>query len=134
MIKTADEFVALRQSEIKEEQDRASHEPAELGVWMEVIEKYPDYKKWVIHNKTIQIEILELLAKDKDPNVRSDVARKRKISDLIFDLLSVDPDESIRHTLISNTKLNADQLKKIKVNDSAWLKKALEEKLKNINS
>ncbi len=134
MIKTADEFIKLRQSDIKEEQERATHEQADLSVWREVVEKFPDFKTWVIHNKTIQTEILELLAKDKDPNVRSDVARKRKISDTIFNMLSVDLDVNVRHALISNTKITLDKLKLIKVDDSTWLKNAVEEKLRNASS
>ena len=58
MIKDADEFYRLRNSELPEEYNRAANESAELETWLDVIEKYPDMKVWVIHNKTIQIEIL----------------------------------------------------------------------------
>jgi hypothetical protein len=131
MIKTAEEFIKLRQSELKEDQEQATHQPADLNVWIDVINKYPEFKTWVIHNKTIQIEILETLAMDKDPKVRCDVARKRKINESIFNVLSVDSDENVRHALISNTALTLEQLKKIKVDNSAWLTNALNEKIKN---
>ena len=39
---------------------------------------YPDLKKWVIHNKTVPLEILEQLSKDRNSNVRIEVARKKK--------------------------------------------------------
>ena len=131
MIKTAEEFIRLRQSELKEDQERATHEPADLNVWTDVVNKYPEFKTWVIHNKTIQIEILETLAKDKDANVRYDVARKRKINASIFNTLSVDSDENVRHALISNTALTIEQLKKINVANSAWLTNAVDEKIRN---
>jgi len=121
MIKTADEFVALRTSDNLDEQYRAGHDSADINVWLDVINSYPDYKAWVVYNKTIQIEILELLCTDEDPEVRADVARKRKINDYIFKTLVIDPNEDVRYALICNTKLTLKQLEAIKVDDSSWL-------------
>lgn len=132
MIKTVDEFITLIQSDNIDEQYRATHDTADISVWLEVIKNYPDFKTWVIHNKTIQIEILEILCGDKDPKVRSDVARKRKINDAIFNALSVDSDETVRYTLMCNTNLSADKIKTIKVDDSNWLRKQLEDRTRNI--
>lgn len=132
MIKTAKEFIQLRQSENTEDQYRASHDLAEMDVWLEIIDIYPEFKKWVIHNKTIPIEILETLCHDNDPNVRSEVARKRKINDKIFNALSIDVDENVRYALMCNTKLTIEQIKKIKVNDSVWLAEKLSSKLETL--
>jgi hypothetical protein len=131
MIKTGDEFITLRQNENMDEQYRASHNTPDIKVWSEVIKNYPAFKTWVIHNKTIQIEILEILSADKDPNVRSDVARKRKINDIIFNTLSVDPDENVRYALMCNTNLSVDKIKTIKVDDSIWLTEQLADKIQN---
>lgn len=131
MIKTADEFIALRQSANLDEQHRASHDNADISVWLDIIKNYPNFKTWVIHNKTIQIEILEILCEDKDPNVRSDVARKRKINDKIFNLLSVDPDENVRYALMCNTNLTLDKKQNIKMDDSQWLTKQFVDVAKN---
>ena len=130
MIKSPEEFRKLRLSDNLEEQSRSVLEPAELQTWFKVIEKYPDLKKWVAHNKTIQIEVLEHLAKDKDVGVRCVVARKRKINHQIFDSLKADKDETVRHALICNTKLPIDLKKQIKVDDSEWLKEELNGKIK----
>jgi hypothetical protein len=130
MIKSADEFIRLRTSEIEEEYSRAANDSADISIWNEVIEKYPDYKEWVIHNKTIQIGILEKLSFDKDPRVRSAVARKRKINDRIFATLSTDNNEDVRYVLMCNPKLTVDKLKQIKTSDSDWLTKKLDERLK----
>jgi hypothetical protein len=94
MIISAEEFVRLRTSDLPEDQDKASHDFADFSVWIDVIKDHPELKIWVIHNKTIPIEILHLLSKDEDSNVRSAVARKRKIDDAIFNLLATDPDET----------------------------------------
>ena len=131
MIKTAEEFIRLRTSEVLEEYLRAAHDTADISTWIEVIEKHPDFKRWVIHNKTVPIEILELLTLDMDPNVRSEVAIKRKINDKIFVTLSRDKDENVRYALMCNTKLSIDKLKQIETNDSAWLTKKLKEILRD---
>ena len=109
MITSAAEFVRLRTSDLKEEQDRASHDTADAAVWVDVIQNFPDYKVWVAHHKTVPIHVLEILAQDKEVEVRQVVARKRKINDSIFSLLFVDKDENVRHALICNTKLAKDK-------------------------
>ncbi|MCZ8286095.1 MAG: HEAT repeat domain-containing protein [Bacteroidia bacterium] len=134
MIKTADEFITLRQSDNMDEQYRAGHDTSEISVWLEVIKNYPDFKTWVIHNKTIQIEILEILCSDDNPKVRADVAGKRKINDKIFDLLSVDSDENVRYALMCNTKLTLDKKQTIKMDDSPWLTKKFADMVKNAST
>ena len=79
-------------------------------------------KVWVIHNKTIQIEILEKSAIDIDPDVRSTVARKRKINDKIIELLSNDSDENVKYSLICNTKIGLEHLRTISTDGSDWFK------------
>ena len=132
MIKSVDEFLRLRTSEIKEDYDRAVNDEAEISTWIEVIEKHPDYKQWVVHNKTVPIKILEMLTFDEDPAVRGAVAKKRKINDKIFMALSKDRDETVRYALICNTKLTSDQLQQIETGDSDWLNEQLEERLEKI--
>jgi hypothetical protein len=134
MINSADEFIQLRQSEDLNMQRRAGNDSADISVWHEIVQRFPDLKSWVVQNKTIPLEILELLAKDKDPNVRSEVARKRKISDAIFSYLSVDVDENVRYALMCNTKLPLDKKQTIKVDDSTWLTEKLAEIVLNASS
>ncbi|MGO4249462.1 hypothetical protein AB4Y87_19790 [Paenarthrobacter sp. RAF54_2] len=78
MIQSAAEFVRLRSSEDPAEYHRAAHEEADVSVWLDVIDKYPDMRFWVAHNKTVPLEILELLASDPDVRVRSFVATKER--------------------------------------------------------
>lgn len=134
MIKSADEFIRLRTSELQDEYERAANDAADISTWTEVIEKYPDFKEWVIHNKTVPIEILETLTLDKDPKIRSAVARKRKINDKIFRTLSRDKDESVRHALMWNTNLTVDKLRLIEISDSEWLTKQLSERILGIEN
>jgi hypothetical protein len=99
-----------------------------------VIEKYPNYKEWVIHNKTVPLEILELLTSDENSTIRSAVARKRKINEKIFETLSRDKDENVRYALMCNTNLTIDQLKQIEIADSDWLTNQLNERIKELKN
>ncbi len=103
MITSAEEFVALRSSEIKAEYDRAAMEEAPSSVWREVIKKYPDYLRWVVHNKTVPLEILEELCV-VDAASRPFIARKRKLSTALFENLSQDINSSVRLGIASNKK------------------------------
>ena len=132
MIESAEHFKKLRLSEDLEEQRLSTLDSADIEVWYEVINKYPELREWVVANKTIQIEILEHLATDSDSKVRYAVARKRKINDSIFNLLKSDPDETVRHSLLYNTKLPLEKKRQIKVDDSDWLTHELNLKIKNI--
>ena len=96
--------------------------------------QYPDFKIWVIHNKTIPIEILEILSRDSDAEVRSAVARKRKINQTIKLDLSQDIDQNVRFALMSNSTMTITELNQIRVEDSAWLKEQIEERKRNAYS
>jgi hypothetical protein len=61
VIASAEEFARLRQSDDLDEQHRASWDCAPVEVWLAVIERFPDLRWWVAHNKTVPLEILELL-------------------------------------------------------------------------
>ncbi|MCR8633900.1 hypothetical protein [Paenibacillus radicis (ex Xue et al. 2023)] len=76
MINSAEEFVGLRLSENVDDYLRAAREEANINIWLEVIGKYPDLKYWVAHNKTVQMEVLEVLSDDLCWRVRHMVASK----------------------------------------------------------
>ena len=134
MLTSAAEFIRLRKSDDLREQKRASKDFADINVWLEIIAKYPDFKIWVIHNKTIPVEILEILSRDSDAEVRSAVARKRKINQTIKLDLSQDIDENVRFALMSNSTMTITELNQIRVEDSAWLKEQIEERKRNAYS
>jgi hypothetical protein len=107
MITSAEEFVRLRTSEIKEEYDRAAHEDAPDEVWLEVIERYPDMRVSVAYNKTIPDSIIEILSNDPDDRVRWFIAQKRKTPPAILEKLARDADAGIRNTVAINRKTPA---------------------------
>ncbi|MFI8127055.1 hypothetical protein [Acinetobacter sp. ABJ-A23_2] len=116
MISSAEEFVFLRTSEIFEEYTRAAYDDASDVVWMDVISKFPEMREWVAHNKTVPLDILEILARDTNESVRSTVASKRKLSPELFDLLSQDKSEAVRERIACNKKVPIHILRRL-VND-----------------
>jgi len=110
MIATAEEFVELRRSERQKEYSRAAQDDAPREVWLDIIQRFPDMRFWVAQNKTVPVEVLEVLARDPDPRVRSMVAMKRKLTGELFALLAKDQDDSVRATLAHNKKIPADIL------------------------
>lgn len=125
MITSAVEFYRLRDSQNPEEYNRAAHDEASIDIWMEVIDQRPDMRFWVAHNKTVPIEVLEILATDSDSNVRDMVARKRKISEAIALKLAEDPDDTVRAALAFNTKLPPSAMAKLQHDQSAIVVAAL---------
>ena len=113
MIKSAEEFVMLRQSKIPEEYKRASHEDAPEEIWLEIIEKHPSMREWVAHNKTTSQKILSKLVEDLNPKVRYIVATRRIAGEEILSKLVNDPDESIRLAVATNPKASKQILEKL---------------------
>jgi len=104
MINSAEEFILLRKSETRDEYIRAASEDASDLVWIDVISRFPEMREWVAYNKTVPLNILEILARDENESVRAAVAMKRKLSPELFDLLSRDSSEEVRHRIVCNKK------------------------------
>ena len=96
MIESAAEFVRLRSTADEGEYSRAAHDEAPIEVWREVIDRFPDMRVWVAHNKTVPIEILALLVQDPDSRVRWMIATKRKATSEMLHALAAGEDETVR--------------------------------------
>ena len=104
MIKSAEQFVWLRTSEDINLYQRAANESANEEIWQAVIEKHPEMRVWVVHNKTVPIGILDILSHDQDWRVRHAVAQKHKVGQDILQRLAQDPHESVRLRVACNAK------------------------------
>ena len=129
MIHSAEEFLRLRQSEDPDEHGRASSDEAPLGVWISVIEQFPEMRSWVAHNKTIPLEVLERLAIDRDAEVRATVASKRKLSTALQTLLVADTDASVRERLACNAKCESEILLKLALDPEEFVRSAATKRL-----
>jgi hypothetical protein len=118
VIASADEFRELRTSEDRDQYLRAAHDEAPLSVWNDVITRFPDMRMWVAHNKTVPVEILEVLAGDLNGQVRYTVAMKRKLPESLQLRLAADPDESVRLAIAHNAKATRAALQLLA--DDSW--------------
>lgn len=116
IIESAEEFVRLRSSHIREEYFRAAWGIATVEIWKEVIDKYPEMREWVAHNKTIPDEIIRILALDKDSRVRHMIACKRRMPADLLPLFAKDPDETIRRIVARSSKSSREVLEML-IND-----------------
>jgi hypothetical protein len=110
MIESAEEFVRLRGGSDRAEYERAAHDHAPDNVWLDVIQRFPEYRFWVAHNKTVPISMLQILATDADERVRGMVARKGKLPSDLITLLSHDSSESVRAATARHRKASPEIL------------------------
>lgn len=116
VVSSADEWVGLRCSEVPGEQFKAAWAIATVDIWKEVIDKYPDMREWVAHNKTIPEEIIRILALDTDSRVRGMVADKRKVPADVLAILARDSEETIRRSVVGDPNIPVEILQTM-VND-----------------
>jgi hypothetical protein len=110
MIESAEEFIQLRGSGDPAEYGRAAHDQASDDVWLDVIRRFPEYRFWVAHNKTVPVSILRILAADSDERVRGMVARKRKLPSELVVFLARDSSESVRAATARHRKASPEVL------------------------
>jgi hypothetical protein len=110
MIQSAEEFVLLRTSQRPEEYLRAANESAETPIWLEIIDRFPEMQFWVAQNKTVPLEILEVLAQSQDSSVRVMVAPKNRLSHALINALARDSDSAVRQRIAYNKETSRETL------------------------
>ncbi|MET1004438.1 MAG: hypothetical protein ABWX96_02750 [Propionibacteriaceae bacterium] len=101
-LSSAAEFVRLRSSQDPHDYGAADRGTATVNIWREVLADHPDFRRWVAHNKTVPLEILETLAVDTDPRVRAAVASQQSLTEALFDLLAADDEDAVRLRIVHN--------------------------------
>lgn len=130
MILSAEEFARLRSSEDEADYGRASSEEAPIEVWFSVVERFPDLREWVAHNKTVPLAVLARLANDPSAKVRATVAGKRKLTRELQEHLAKDADPSVRHRLAWNAKCPLDVLHLLASDTESFVREAAEGRLR----
>lgn len=95
---------------------------ASTDVWLDVLREMPDLKHAVSLNKVLPDEILDILSRDDDSNIRSTVARKRRLPHAVFVRLASDRDESVRMGIACNAKTPTGVLESMR--DDPWIEVA----------
>jgi hypothetical protein len=124
MILSAEEFACLRLSLVESEYNRAATEEAPLQVWLDVLAQFPELREWVAHNKTVPLEILQILAEDPDERVRCVVAGKRKLTHELRTKLSRDSDPSVRERIAYNAKVELHLLHQLAADPEQFVRAA----------
>jgi hypothetical protein len=124
MIGCAEEFARLRLSESLAEQVRATHEEASLEVWLDVVARFPELREWVVHNKTVPLQVLERLCTDPSANVRRAVAAKRKLTSELRSILATDADATVRASVARNAKCQPELLRLLAADPVALVSEA----------
>ncbi|NEX91876.1 hypothetical protein [Caulobacter sp. 17J65-9] len=95
-IESAEEFRRLRLSNSKEEYARSAWAAAPDAVWTEVIDRWPELRVWVAHNRSIPAHVIDRLAADPDPDVRTRIAEKTALPPAVLERLLDDPAPGVR--------------------------------------
>ena len=114
MINSAEDFLRLRKSADPALSERADKDEASVDVWRDIIERFPEMRLWVAYNKTVPLEVLEVLAKDRDPRVRLMVAAKNKLTADILETLAIDPDDAVRMRVARHKHTSREILEKLR--------------------
>jgi hypothetical protein len=69
-----------------------------------MIDRFPEMRFWVAQNKSVPLEILEILARGPDASVRRMVAMKNRLSRALIDTLARDEDATVRQRIAYNKK------------------------------
>lgn len=131
-IDSAEQFVELRSSQNPEDYHRAADGEASEDIWYEVIERFPDYAKWVAHNKTIPESVIRSLSLSSNPSVRFYIAMKRKTPKDVMIYLAKDEDESVRRNIVYNAKCPRDALFLLAKDENEEIKNKAIERLANM--
>lgn len=107
---SAEEFERLLESDESKDRELARFGAGSSTFWIDVIAQRPHLKVWVVRNKLVPLEVLEVLASDDDDSVRSEVASKRRLSRQLLERLSRDTSESVRARIAHNSKTPRDIL------------------------
>jgi len=130
VIRSAEEFVRLRDSQWPEDHRRADQEEAADEVWRSIVEWHPRMRFWVARNKTVPVHILALLVHDPDHHVRLAVAEKRKLSPELQSILAADSDGRVREALANSANVTKAALELIASGERGDAKSAAQKRLK----
>ena len=113
MISNIEEYIRLCDSDCRNDNRRTVTEELSQEVVSEILKNHPDRHAWLIHNKLIPANILEVLVENNDEDIRFTIAMKRCCNKLTFEKLVHDKSDSVKLVLVRNPKLPIDLLKKL---------------------
>jgi hypothetical protein len=113
VIETVAEFIRLVESDSAADRRRSAWEEAAGGVWLALIEKHPEMRFWVAHNRTLPVDAMRILAADEDWRVRARIAMKASCPGDVLDLLSSDPHDAVASTVAGHPGTPTEALQRL---------------------
>ncbi|MDX6307400.1 MAG: hypothetical protein QOI06_446 [Nocardioidaceae bacterium] len=89
---------------------RFEEEDISESVGLEVLERYPDKRMALLHNRRLPISILRILAADADFRVRRAVAQHPGLDAQLIEVLSIDDYPGVRLMLLFNPVVDSKTL------------------------
>lgn len=113
MIESVSHYLQLRSDESASKRRLITTEIAAVSTWIELVESHPELCDDIALNKSLPIEILELLANNASENVRYIVAMKGNLSANLFEHLASDSCETVRSRIAFNKRTPVSILKQL---------------------
>jgi hypothetical protein len=113
LIHQASEFITALEASDATENNLIRFGKASTQTWLEIIRHSEDAAVWVALNKTIPLEMLEVLAKHSSARVRRFAADKNRITPELIALLATDSDPSVRLRIANHKKTSAEILRRL---------------------
>ncbi len=123
-IESAEAFVRLRLSEVPQESTRAAYAWAEDAVWHDVLDRFPEMARWVIHNKPVPHTILDRLIERGDADIRGRVCSKRKLTPNQMARLAQDVDPTVRQSIAEHPKIAEELLERLQKDSNHWVRRS----------
>ncbi|ANY23612.1 hypothetical protein [Gordonia terrae] len=131
MITSLSEYESLLNSDDLEDRHRVARDSAPAEVWLRIISEVPEYRAFVVQNKTLPLDVLRILAQDVDRDVRFTVAMRRAAAkdETIARLLASDSDAGVRAALAKNPKLDQTVLQQLARDEDEWVRECAQDSL-----
>jgi hypothetical protein len=106
-IHTASEFIAALENPDATHNSFIRFCEASTQTWLEIVNHSEEAAVWVALNKTIPLEVIQVLAKHPSARVRRFAADKNRITPELIALLATDQDPTVRLRIANHKKTGA---------------------------
>ena len=113
LIHNASEFIDALENPESTDHSLIRFGTASIETWLEIVRHSEDAAVWVALNKTIPVEVIEVLANHASARVRRFAADKNRITPELIVLLSTDSDPSVRLRIANHKKTGAEILRQL---------------------
>lgn len=110
MVRSAAQVVRMMPDGEESDLRRFEEEDISESVGLEVLERYPDKRMALLHNRRLPISILRILAADADFRVRRAVAQHPGLDAQLIEVLSIDDYPGVRLMLLFNPVVDSKTL------------------------